>query len=286
MQRLRELRGEPSPITASIPLQTSDYRALQQKDAEFEEDDEVSNAKDSQHSPQLRPVDTSTPRTRLSTLTSVTATPWVIHLLLLLINVFTFAYLLQKAPSDASCVKKLSSWSPAIDAGVIGYKTIPIGQKSSQYTGLSTAEVDAAWENITNAVPKIRISGTDLVKLDKKLPEGGVYKDDLGYAAQLEVYEMLDCLNRLRKANDRWQGKRSDERAPEEDETYTDHGALELCIDSLRVEIMCTSDADLVTYEEEDQHLRADFSGVKRCRGFDDILEWSLRVGKELQLSN
>ena len=286
MQRLRELRGAGSPTTTSIPLQTSDYRALRQKDFELEEDEDEDTftSASHRHGPPSR-TDNELPVAKLSTLTSIAATPWILHLLLLLLNILTFAYLLQKAPSDATCIKNLSSWSPAIDSGIVRYKTIPIGAENSQYKGLSNAQVDEAWTNITSAVPKLRISATELKSLKKKPTAEAPQKDESGFTAQLQVYELLGCLNKIRNANNRWHAPGSKGMAIRSDEEIN-HDELDLCIDILRVEVMCTSDVDLVTYKDGERGLQPDFSGVKKCRGFDDILDWSYAIGKKVGASS
>ena len=270
MQRLRELRGVPSPAMASIPLQTSDYRALRQKDLDLEEetDGEGFNVE-----PRAQASNAPT-ATRLSTLTSIAATPWFIHALLLLVNVFTFAYVLQRGPSDAACTSRLSSWSPAIDSGVVQYKTIPINssvEQEGQYNGQPSAEIDAAWANITTAVPRMRLSATDLGRLKKTTD--GTYEEASGYAAQLEIYELLGCLNNLRKATYRSQYPEMREGTEGFDETAW-HTDLDHCIDVLRVDLMCKSDVDILTYTSEGG--LPDFSAVKKCRNFDEILAWSM----------
>ena len=274
MQRLRELRGVPTPPVSSIPLQTSDYRALRQKDLDLEEDAD-GDAVNSDSQPQL----SHTPaQTRLSTLSSISATPWIVHVLLVFVNIFTFAYLLHRGPSDTACIKKLSSWSPAIDAGIVHYKTIPIngstGQEN-QYKGSPSAEIDAAWANITSSVPELRLSAADVGKVKKTTD--GVYKDESGYPAQLEVYELLGCLDKLRKASYRWQYPEMREGTEGFDETAW-HNELDHCIDMLRVELMCKSDVDVLIYRNA-SNPQADFTAVRKCRNFDEILAWSYSSG-------
>ena len=274
MKRLRELRGVPTPAIASIPLQSSDYRALRQKDLEVEEeaDGETLNV-DSQ--PQL---DNSPTQSRLSALGSIAATPWIVHVLLLLVNIFTFAYLMQRGPSDAACLKKLSSSSPAIDAGVVQYKTIPVNgstEQENQYRGSPSTEIDSAWANITSSVPKLRLSAADLGKLKKATD--GMYKDKSGYSAQLEIYELLGCLDKLRKASYRWQYPELREGTDGFDEDAW-HKDLDHCIDILRVELMCMSNVDILTYRN-DPNPGADFTAVRKCRNFDEILAWSYSNG-------
>lgn len=213
---------------ASIPLQTSDYRALRQKDLELEDETDAEGYSSEQPTRELDAPAT----TRLSTLGSVAATPWLLHGLLLLVNLFTFAYLMQRGPSDATCTKKLSSWSPAIDAGVVGYKFIPTNSSveyESLYVGEPNAETDAAWANITTAVPKLRLSATDLGTLKKSLD--GKSKDGSGYVAQLEVYELLGCLDNLRKATYRSQYPEMKKDAEGFDEKAW-HKDLDHCIDT------------------------------------------------------
>lgn len=278
MQRLRELRGVQSPATPSIPLQTSDYRAVRQKDLDEDADADLEGSH-VQEQPQgnVRPV------TRLSTLGSLAATPWIMHVLLVLVNIFTFAYLLQRGPSDTICTKKLSSWSPAIDAGIVQYKTIPVNgsmELENQYRGKPNTEIDAAWANITISVPKLRLSAIELRGLKKATD--GVYKEESDYAVQLEIYELLGCLNKLRKASYRSQYPEIREGTDGFNEKAW-HNDLDHCTDMLRVELMCKSDVDIVTYSIGSDH-RPEFTAVKKCRNFDDILEWSYSNIKGLNL--
>lgn len=276
---------------SSIPLQTSDYRALRQKDLDLEDD-----APDGEENPHLEPQTQgrdadALAATRLSTLSSNAATPWIVHALLVLLNIFTFAYLLQRSPSDAACTQHLSSWSPAIDAGAVRYKTIPINGSidlANQYKGKPSAEIDAAWTNITTAVPKLRLSGSDLGRL-KKSAVDGTYKEEKeepsssGYVAQLAVYELLGCLDMLRRASYRWEYPEMREGTEGFDEEDW-HREMDHCTDILRVQVMCKSDVDVLTYtdsgENEQGVLRPDFSGVKKCRDFDEIRAWSYQHGK------
>ena len=279
MHRLRELRGVRSPAVVSIPLPTSDYRALRQKDLDLEED---ADGEGSSLEPQSQESDAPT-ATRLSTFGSIAATPWIVHALLVLINVFTFTYLLQRSPSNAACTKALSSWSPAIDSGIVQYKTIPINgivEQENQYKGKPSAEIDAAWANITASVPKLRLSATDLGSLKKTTH--GVYEEAPGYVGQLEVYELLGCLDSLRKASYRWQYPEMREGTEGFNEEVW-HNDLDHCTDMLRVELMCKSDVDILTYTAE-KSIRPDFTAVKKCRNFDEILAWSNSNGEALKL--
>lgn len=261
---------------ASIPLQTSDYRALRQRDLDLEEETDGEGQSLHKHA-----QESGTPAvTRLSTLGSVAVTPWIVHGLLLLVNIFTFAYLLQREPSDAACIKRLSSWSPAIDAGVVHYKTIPINssvEQESQYKGEPNAKSDAVWANITTAIPKLWLSATELGRL-KKTPDG-TYEEASGYVAQLEVYELLGCLDNLRKATYRTHYPEMREGTDGLDENDW-HKNLDHCIDVLRVDLMCKSDVDILTYTKEGG-LRPEFSAVKKCRNFDEILAWSKSNGAQ-----
>ena len=270
MQRLRELRGVSTPAVTSIPLQSFDYRALRQKDLELEEETE-GDALNVNSQPQL---EDSTPLIELSTISSIAAAPWIVHVLLVLVNIFTFAYLIQRGPSDAACLEKLSPWSPAIDAGAVHFKIIPFNgskEQESRYRGSPSAEIDSAWANITSSVPQLRLTAAELGQLKK--PTDGMYKDETGYAAQLEIYELLGCLDQLRKASYRWQYPELREGTDGFNEDAW-HQDLDHCIETLRMELMCTSNVNVLTYRNQ-SNTEADFTAVKKCRNFDELLAWS-----------
>lgn len=270
---------------ASIPLQTSDYASVPQQE---HEDDEG----------QAKPVSR-----RLFTISSG-FTPWIAHALLVLINIFTFYYVTSMPSSDRRCTELLSSWcrslprlhcatspnglsltpslkAPALDASVVHYKTIPINGSASQenqYKGTPTPKKDEAWKNISSAVPGIRLNEQDLARLHKsaetvyRLPEenGG------GYLGVLEVFQLLHSLDILRKASYRDHYPELQEGSPGFDQSRW-NANVDHSVDMLRVKLMCTSDVSVLTFNSDlaPEHPQADFTSVRKCRNFGEILNWS-----------
>ncbi|KAH7361401.1 hypothetical protein B0T11DRAFT_74102 [Plectosphaerella cucumerina] len=212
---------------------------------------------------------------------------WVAHGLLLSTSLIFFAasYRMQNAkPSEVSYTEAFSSWSPA--AGVVQYHTerynlTPI-MDWSPYVGYG-AEVDRAWDHITNNIGDQMISqeeldklGLDPASLKIKHPMTG----EEGYRIGIEVFHQLHCLNLLRMATYReWYSLESvggDVATDDEDlRGHVDH-----CLEALRLNLMCQSDIGVFTFKNyPDLDVEGhwpDFSTLHVCRNFDAIRDWAM----------
>lgn len=157
------------------------------------------------------------------------------------------------------------------------YRTVPVNislEQKNQFKGAASPEVDAAWANVSTAVPALKLSVADLARL-RKSPETAAPAGNgpgSGYRGQLEVYEQLSCLDTLRKAAYR-ETYPEMQKGQEGFDEVAWHASIDQCIDVLRVELLCKSDVTVLTYLKDGTG--PDFTMVKKCRDFDKILNWS-----------
>ncbi|KAL8651198.1 MAG: hypothetical protein Q9226_004809 [Calogaya cf. arnoldii] len=140
-------------------------------------------------------------------------------------------------------------------------------------------QTDNVWENFEplNAFP---ITRADVIGLGKDPSVAVRFPDDifgLGEEAYMAGYDSLHkthCLNELRKMTFEDYG----ESAP----IKKQHGRLwwihlRHCVDMLMQDQLCHADADIVTFTWVDtqSHPWADMSINRKCRSWDQLMQWS-----------
>lgn len=160
------------------------------------------------------------------------------------------------------------------------YVKLPLGKVASWRYGLTD-----------NAAHAVRVPQDKLPLLNRSMT--GHYKqtdDGTGYAALIEVFHQLHCLNRLRQYT--W--LQSGNYRPEviNDTQYEDIPVIpndfrtstianrlhaDHCIETLRLALMCHGDiTPVLVHIEPDAPLgeRADFSAHHKCRDFGKLRKW------------
>lgn len=130
-------------------------------------------------------------------------------------------------------------------------------------------------------MPGIRLSEEELDWLNKSTKNAFTIPQEAGegYLGTLKIFQLLHCLDELRKASyrDFYPELQSDNMDFDEAQWHaeTDH-----CIDMLRVSLMCDSDVSVLPFNKNStgKALQADFTSVKKCRDMDNIVEWSNSV--------
>lgn len=141
--------------------------------------------------------------------------------------------------------------------------------------------VDAAWDRISN-VRTISMSRDDVIKLGKDPLTTAKYPPDFGlgpdaFIGEVDVFHQIHCLNSLRKEiffEHYFAGQYPDDKPSTLHKTHTSH-----CIYILLQNLMCSASVDLITHRWLDvqQHPFPDFNINKKCRNFEDVLEWQER---------
>ncbi|KAF8868254.1 hypothetical protein CPB84DRAFT_1740886 [Gymnopilus junonius] len=148
----------------------------------------------------------------------------------------------------------------------------------SVYRGPPTPELDAAWYNVSIGVKLARLTREQLLEIGKEdSPSKVKYteEDGGGYMAALEVTHQLHCLNMLRKyLYYDYYGTFDPFFTESKPDTYRMH--LEHCIDNLRQVLMCTADANMITFEWVRGFSTAypDFNTRHQCRNFEKLIDW------------
>ncbi|CCM06372.1 uncharacterized protein FIBRA_08630 [Fibroporia radiculosa] len=185
---------------------------------------------------------------------------------------------LTRHPSDAQCAKRLSTYSPALEA--VAYHSVDFNGSfrfPSEYRGAPSPAIDAAWDYITMRPGVLRIAPEDLDKLGKPVTPSLVRFQDAdggGYMGSVKFTHQLHCLNTLRMYSYReyYDGRvpMFDAR-PETVRTHVDH-----CIEMLRQTLMCHADTGLLTYDWVVGHSTQypDFNTRHVCRDFPRLLRW------------
>ncbi|KAG2744072.1 hypothetical protein P692DRAFT_20744630 [Suillus brevipes Sb2] len=201
--------------------------------------------------------------------------PWLSHGVLVSITLVFFT-LWARAPS----IDDVVLFSPANEAvesiGIVKFNGT-IGT-TSIYSGTPSPELDAAWENIAvDGSRPVRMTLDQLLKTgEKPSPAMAIYPEEYGggYMATIEAIHMLHCTDMLRRASWGDHYKAADYAIHDSPEAYRTH--LDHCIEMLRQDIMCRSDATMLTYDwvEGLQNPVPDFNILHRCRNFEKILDW------------
>ncbi|KAF7196904.1 Oxidase ustYa [Pseudocercospora fuligena] len=144
--------------------------------------------------------------------------------------------------------------------------------------GEPSSTVDAAWDRIANTAPialsrrEIIAAGIDPSKI-VKYPES--YGLGEVYAARIDVFHQLHCLDALRRGS-YWSHYEADQWVNVESSSPLHKAHLSHCIYYLAQNIMCQASVDIYPHVWTDTLLQPfpDFNRVKTCRDFDAVLAW------------
>ncbi|KAG6063532.1 hypothetical protein E4U32_001173 [Claviceps aff. humidiphila group G2b] len=143
---------------------------------------------------------------------------------------------------------------------------------------LALAEVEAAWDFITDQLPHA-ISSQDVLRLGKDPNKTAKWPSEWGfgsdaYIAELDIVHTVHCLNAVHR-DVHWRhyfGDRyPDGKFPELHRTHTDH-----CIYIILQNLMCNANGDIVTnvWVEGQLHPFPDFNVNKKCRKYGTFIDW------------
>ncbi|KAJ7240979.1 hypothetical protein C8J57DRAFT_1192966 [Mycena rebaudengoi] len=206
-------------------------------------------------------------------------------------------HLALKPPTNAECIALLSVHSPAHPA--IRYHPVEFNGTfdfPSIYRGTPTTELDDAWDRISVDVRPTRIDKSVLSKIGKKETSSLVKfreEDGGGFMGGTEVFHQLHCLariihNLLRKYTYHEYYEKFDHSFQEKPDTVRAH--VDHCteMESLRMNLMCSADVGMITYEWVQNWTvpYPDFNTVHQCRDFDTILEWHVATAVHIPASH
>ncbi|KAG6043872.1 hypothetical protein E4U39_004042 [Claviceps sp. Clav50 group G5] len=182
-----------------------------------------------------------------------------------------------------SLLKAVDAYSPVYDQVHVPLIDLTINgslldRGESIYRQAPSAEVDAAWDLITNQLPHA-ISSEDVLRLGKDPKKTAKWPSEWGfgsdaYIAELDIVHTVHCLNAVRR-DIHWRhyfGDRyPDGKFPELHRTHTDH-----CIYIILQNLMCNSNGDIVTnvWVEGQLHPFPDFNVNKKCRNYGTFIDW------------
>ncbi|RAH49185.1 oxidase ustYa family protein [Aspergillus brunneoviolaceus CBS 621.78] len=207
---------------------------------------------------------------------------WIQSILIVLLLLICF-YLSWRAPSDLTCSRVVSPYSPLFDVpDLIKYEEYDLPlffNEPSPFRGPPNPEREKLWEDAWH-MPMIGVPADKLPAMNKSR-SGLDYKHvpteaGDGYIAQVEVFHQLHCVHMLRQ----WAYKEywTDQDLPLPGGMSPDSQLarmhLDHCIEVLRVNIMCTSDVTPILIELDPKAPfgeRADFRSNHKCRNFWDI---------------
>nr|A0A142I736.1 RecName: Full=UstYa family oxidase phomYc'; AltName: Full=Phomopsin biosynthesis cluster protein Yc'a [Diaporthe leptostromiformis]AMR44288.1 DUF3328 protein [Diaporthe leptostromiformis] len=207
-------------------------------------------------------------RLPLESKTSSRSRRWL-HLVLVLQSVLIISLLASlhilgnRQPSNITCAKQLSPYSPYLEDGDLEleeFTELNHLMQPSPYRGQPTPEIEEAWVRLWR----------DYAHVSTR------YGDDmLGF---LNVFHQLHCLNLVRQYTYRDDYDYSNVtafRAPQE----LVRGHIDHCIETIRKSIMCASDVTPVVFQLDDSRksgFKSDFNMRRTCRNFDKIQDWAV----------
>ncbi|KAI1263900.1 hypothetical protein F5Y18DRAFT_428783 [Xylariaceae sp. FL1019] len=204
--------------------------------------------------------------------------------------IVSFATIMLHRPSDQSCVRQLSLWSPVLDA--VEYSSLDFDNEfahKTKYRGPPTGDVESAWHELTNK-HEVLIAEEKLSALNRSLltsPASAKASGRSGYRANIEVFHQLHCLNLIRQYTWFQAGKYHDH-PPSTLATGSDVAKrmhVDHCIETVRLALMCNADVTpmISVVDFEDPHgYRADFNAHHKCRDFAKIEAWMERNAVQL----
>ncbi|OAA78194.1 hypothetical protein LEL_05017 [Akanthomyces lecanii RCEF 1005] len=128
----------------------------------------------------------------------------------------------------------------------------------------------ADWESILD-VGEIRLTNAEAARLSQNTSH--LYGGEDGYAGVLEVFQQLDCLNRIRKQFFNLSSPVEDAG----DSEHLRHWRDKHCFDYLWQTLLCHADVSVMTvgWNEKQQAFSANFAVTKQCRNFEAIHNWA-----------
>ncbi|KAI1157422.1 hypothetical protein F5B18DRAFT_645142 [Nemania serpens] len=223
--------------------------------------------------------------------------PWT---LLALVSSASLFCLYVRHPGEIECARMLSAASPALESSAIQYYDTTFHNAfglETEYQGAPTPELELRWGSLWMR-GLIEVSENVVEKLNKSTENlKPVVSDDSnrGYAAVLEVFHQLHCLNQIRQFTwkEHYAAHMSEwvqehpfiidlnvtDPQSDMDRKHVDH-----CIEALRLQLMCAADVTPVLVQPDpDLGVKADFDVHHRCRNWDLITNWQYNNRIELQ---
>lgn len=156
------------------------------------------------------------------------------------------------------------------------------GENSSIAREMPNKEADAKWA-VWEEARMIPISKSDVIKLGKNPATAFKLEDSIWglgddvYAAHLDVFHQLHCLNSLREIA---YGKYYNETmgdANNGDELYEVH--INHCVDILMQALQCSGNVNLITlhWYETQPFPHPDFSINRQCVAFESLADWNMQ---------
>ncbi|PYH40701.1 oxidase ustYa family protein [Aspergillus saccharolyticus JOP 1030-1] len=207
---------------------------------------------------------------------------WLLHTLSFLLSfsmMFSALQRRQAFPTDQKCAEQLSAYSPYI--GLVEYEQVRFQGSlfdTNPYKGPPTPDLDAAWKRITH-MAQLKVSAEDMLRLNKPLTQVKVAETEGdGYAAGIEVFHQLHCVNLVRQYTYYDYYANLDNKPAEfHDSKETLRLHVDHCIDLLRQVIQCGGDVGVVTrsWVKGRRISYPDFNVWHKCRKLDPILRYS-----------
>ncbi|KAI0455260.1 hypothetical protein F5B21DRAFT_503560 [Xylaria acuta] len=215
--------------------------------------------------------------------------PWFLAVL----NLGLFLHRYLRYPSELECARLLSPYSPAIDAGIVEYYDTNFQNEfggRSAYIGPPTPELEERWNDLwSRGTIELPLDGpSKLNKSAERLKHA--HKDPArGYAAVLEVFHHIHCLNQIRQYTWKdyyathmaeWISKDSHgivDLNVTDPASVTDRMHVDHCIEALRLQLMCNADLTPLLIEVDESNdfgQKADFNVHHKCRNWDKVTEW------------
>ncbi|KAL6690465.1 hypothetical protein J3F84DRAFT_353365 [Trichoderma pleuroticola] len=205
---------------------------------------------------------------------------WLFTTFLLVAVLILLVAAVTKEPSTEQCARKLSVWSPALEA--VEYVDVQFQNKFNEksiYRGKPTPELERAWLDLWNFGPvNIPLDKLDALNKSNEVdwkrakPEAGG-----GVIGNLEIFHQIHCLDLVRQYTYRDEYDYSKQPAfdgtPKQVREHVDH-----CINSLLIFLKCTSDVTpylMLTDKRRPLGIDADFNTQHKCRNFEKIREWA-----------
>ncbi|KAN0099595.1 protein of unknown function (DUF3328) domain containing protein [Hyaloscypha variabilis] len=183
-----------------------------------------------------------------------------------------------------SCIRETSAYSPIIESSqALPFHKVRLNGTLWPTEGLSWSRrepgdpiAEAIWDSFED-MHTFPITRKQVLALGKDPETAARYDDeywgmgDDAYIAALDSQHKMHCLNELRKTAFADYGEKNPNKKKMRE---LDWIHLRHCTDILTQDMLCHADADLITYNWRDTqpHLYPDFSIIRKCRNFDDLI--------------
>ncbi|KAI4863017.1 hypothetical protein F4820DRAFT_471924 [Hypoxylon rubiginosum] len=190
----------------------------------------------------------------------------------------------DQGPSEITCARKLSPYSPALETGDVEYEEFTDQNhlmQPSPYRGNPTPEIEEAWIRLWR-LPTIHFPEEHMVALNKSPPASYVHVADEyggGMLGFLDVFHQLHCLNMIRQYTYRDVYDYSNVTAFRASDELV-RGHVDHCIETVRRAIMCTSDVTPMVFNRDSSRAsggKSDFNIKRKCRNFSKIQDWAIK---------